>query len=93
MNILPQLPLLAACLCAGFALGWLYFQGLWWNICQFAGGGGALTFLFLGIGRFLLLGSALLLASYAGALPLLVVALSVLAARAAALRHVHHLAP
>jgi hypothetical protein len=93
MSILIQLLLLAACFGAGLGLGWLYFQGLWWNVCQFAGGGRALTFLFLAIGRFLFLGAILLLVSLMGALPLLAATLGVLAARFITLRHVYHLAP
>lgn len=93
MNILLQLPAFLIYLGAGVGLGLLYFHGLWWNICQFAGGGRALTLLFLAIGRFLLLGAALLLVSLAGALPLLATALGVLIARAATLRRVRRWAP
>ena len=93
MNILFQLLLFLLCLAAGFALGWVYFRGLWWNVCQFAGGGRALSFLFLAIGRFLILAGALLLLSCAGALPLLAAVLGVLGGRFVTLRHVYHLAP
>ena len=90
MSILLQILLLSACFCAGLGLGLLYFQGLWWNIRQFTAGGRARTLLLLAIGRFLVLGTLLLLMSLAGALPLLAAMLGVLAARAAAL---HRLAP
>lgn len=93
MSILIQLLLFLTCLSAGFALGWMYFRGLWWNVCQFAGGGRALSFLFLAIGRFLVLAVALLLLSCAGPLPLLAAALGVLGGRFVTLRYVYHLAP
>lgn len=88
-----RLTLLVACFGVGLGLGRFYFQSLWWNICQFAGGGRALTLVLLTICRFLVLGGVLLLMSLAGALPLLVATLGMLAARALTMRHVDQLAP
>jgi F1F0 ATPase subunit 2 len=71
---------------AGIVLGLLYFRGLWWNVRFFTEGGGAGRAALMMAGRFLLLGSALTLASLEGALPLLSVAAGVLLARPLATR-------
>ena len=74
-------------------LGVLYFRGLWWNARRFAAGGRATTTIALMIGRFVLLGGLLTLASLEGALPLLVMALGVLIARSVVMRRVREAAP
>lgn len=68
---------------AGIVLGILYFRGLWWSVRRFFDGGRLVATIALMIGRFILLGGLMTLASLEGALPLLVLALGVLAARAA----------
>lgn len=65
----------------GIVLGAAYFQGLWWNARLFAEGASPMVTIGLLIGRFVLLGSLLTLASLEGAMPLLVMALGVLTAR------------
>ena len=83
-------------LAAGFALGVLYFRGLWWSARRFTGacaGGGRATTIALMIGRFALLAGLLTLASLEGALPLLVMALGVLVARSAVMRRVREVTP
>ena len=84
---------LAAHLVAGLGLGALHFGGLWWNVRLFARGGRASTTILLMIGRFILLGGVLVLASLEGALPLLLTALGILAARFVVLRSVREAAP
>ncbi len=77
---------------AGTALGLLYFRGLRWNARLFAGGASLGLTIGLGIARFACLAAILMLASRAGAMPLLVVVLGVLAGRAAIMRSVKRLA-
>jgi F1F0 ATPase subunit 2 len=77
---------------AGIALGILYFRSLWWNVRRFADGGSLLTTIALMIGRFVLLGALMTLASLEGALPLLILALGVLVARSAVSRRVREAA-
>jgi F1F0 ATPase subunit 2 len=84
---------LAVHLAAGIAVGYIYFRSLWWNVRRFADGGGAARTIALQIGRFAVLGSLLTLASQEGALPLLVMALGVLIARAAVMRTLREAAP
>ena len=72
----------------GFALGVLYFCGLWWNARLFAADGRATTFAAFGIGRFAILAAVLTLASLEGALPLLLTGLGVLLARPIVMRRV-----
>jgi F1F0 ATPase subunit 2 len=79
---------LAAYLAAGIVLGVLYFRSLWWNVRRFADGGRLFTTISLVIGRFVLLGAALVLVSREGALPLLMAALGVFLARYAVVRSV-----
>jgi F1F0 ATPase subunit 2 len=79
---------LSAHLAAGFILGALYFRTLWWNTQRFIQGGRATTTIALMIGRFVLLGGVLALASLEGALPLLVMALGILIARSMVVRRV-----
>ena len=84
---------LAAHFAAGIALGILYFRNLWWNVHRFAHGGRLLTIIALMIGRFVLLGALMTLASLEGALPLLMLALGVLIARSGVMRSVREAAP
>jgi F1F0 ATPase subunit 2 len=84
---------LPAHLAAGIVLGVLYFRSLWWTACRFTGGGRATTTIALMIGRFVLLGGLLALASLEGALPLLVITLGVLIARFMVMRRVREVAP
>jgi F1F0 ATPase subunit 2 len=77
---------------AGIALGAVYFRGLWWNARLFAEGASLAVTIGIGIGRFVLLGSMLTLASFEGAMPLLLVALGVLVARSVVMRSVRKLA-
>ncbi len=84
---------LGAHLAAGIGLGIVYFGAVWWNARLFAAGGRATTAIALVIGRFLLLGAVLALASLEGALPLLVMALGVLTARFAVMRRVREATP
>ncbi len=72
-------------LLAGFAAGLLYFHAVWRSANLFAEGGTAAA-AGLTLGRIVLLGGALALASRHGALPLLLMALGVLAARPVVLR-------
>jgi F1F0 ATPase subunit 2 len=72
---------LAAHLAAGIALGVLYFRSLWWNVRRYIGGAPVVTTIALTIGRFVLLGGLLTLASLEGARPLLMLSLGVLVGR------------
>jgi F1F0 ATPase subunit 2 len=88
-NTLPgwaALPALAMHLVAGLGLGMLYFRALWWNIRRLTGDGRLVTTIGLMIGRFVLLGGVLALASLEGALPLLATALGVLIGRSIVMR-------
>ncbi len=78
---------------AGIVLGILYFRGLWWSVRRFAHGGNLVATIALMIGRFVLLGGLMTLASLEGALPLLVLALGVLVARSAVMRRVGEVTP
>ena len=84
---------LAIHLAAGIALGVLYFRGLWWNVRRLTGDGRVTTAVALMIGRFVLLGCLLALASLEGALPLLMMALGVLIGRAIVMRSTREAAP
>lgn len=77
---------LAAHLAAGLGLGAVYFGGLWWNACLFASGTRLVAAISLMIGRVALLAGFLTLASLEGALPLLLMALGVVAARPLVMR-------
>jgi len=78
---------------AGILLGILYFRGLWWSVRRFSHSGSLVATMALMIGRFVLLGGLMTLASLEGALPLLVLALGVLAARAVVMRRVRGVTP
>ena len=92
-SVWAELINLATHLAAGIALGILYFRSLWWNVRRFTDGGGVLTTVALMIGRFVLLGGLMTLASLEGALPLLMLALGVLVARSVVTRRVREAAP
>lgn len=85
---LVQVFALAGFLAAGFALGLLYFADLWWTVRLFTASGQVPAVIALTIGRFALLGGALVLASLNGAWPLLLVAFGILAGRFAVMRRV-----
>jgi F1F0 ATPase subunit 2 len=80
-------------LAAGIVLGILYFRGLLWSVRRFFNGSSLVATMALMIGRFVLLGGLMTLASLEGALPLLVLTLGVLAARAAVIRRVREVTP
>jgi F1F0 ATPase subunit 2 len=80
-------------LAVGTALGVLHFRALWWNVRRLGGNGRVATTIALMIGRFVLLGGLLALASLEGALPLLMMALGVLIGRAIVMRHTRQAAP
>jgi F1F0 ATPase subunit 2 len=84
---------LAAHLAAGVVLGMLYFRSVWWNARRFGAGGGLATTIAVMIGRFVVLGGLLTLASLEGALPLLLMALGVLIARSFVMRKNQEIAP
>jgi F1F0 ATPase subunit 2 len=84
---------LAAHLAAGVILGILYFRSLWWNARRFTAGGRVATTIAVMIGRFVLLGLLLTLASLEGALPLLVMVLGILIARSFVMRKIRKIAP
>ena len=77
---------------AGIVLGVLYFRGLLWNARLFAEGASLTVTIGLLIGRFVLLGSLLTLASLEGAMPLLAMALGVLISRFVVMRRLRKLA-
>lgn len=77
---------LALNLAAGFGLGTAYFNNLRWTSDRLATGRGAAVTVAVILGRFVLLGGALMLASWQGALPLLLTALGVFIARAVVMR-------
>ena len=101
MNLLPldALPTwavllgLAVHLGVGFGLGLLYFRSLWWSARRATGRGSLVATIALMVGRFVLLGAILMLASLEGALPLLTMALGVLVARSAVVNRVREAAP
>jgi F1F0 ATPase subunit 2 len=84
---------LAAHLAAGIALGAIYFRSLWWNVCQYMGGAPVVVTIALTIGRFVLLGGLLALASRQGAPPLLMLSLGVMIGRSVVMGRVGEIAP
>ena len=84
---------LGAHLGVGFGLGILYFRSLWWSARRFTGRGRLATTIALMIGRFVLIGGVLTLASLEGALPLLIMALGVLIARFVVMKRLQEAAP
>jgi len=77
---------LTAHLVAGIGLGVVYFDAVWRSARLFALGGNVRTTVALIIGRLVLLGGLLFLASLEGAAPLLAMALGVLIARPMVMR-------
>ena len=84
---------LAAYLAAGIAVGVIYFRSLWWNARRFTAGDRTATTIAVMIGRFVVLGVVLTLASLEGALPLLLMALGVLIARSVVVRQIGEVTP
>ncbi len=84
---------LGAHFAAGIMVGTLYFRSLWRTTRRIASGRRTTATIVLIAGRFILLGSLLVLASLEGALPLLTMALGVLVARFAVIRTVREAAP
>jgi F1F0 ATPase subunit 2 len=84
---------LAAHLAAGLGLGFFHFGALWRAARLLTGGGRATPAIAVLIGRWVLLGGLLALASLEGAPPLLAMALGVLLARSRVLRRVREAAP
>ena len=84
---------LAAHLAAGVIVGVLYFRSLWWNARCFTAGGRLSMTIAVMIGRFVMLGVLLTLASLEGALPLLLMALGVLIARFVVMRGIREITP
>ena len=83
----------AAYLAAGIAVGVIYFRSLWGNARRFTMGGHVATTIAVMIGRFVILGVVLTLASLEGALPLLLMALGVLIARSVVVRRIGEITP
>ncbi len=79
---------LMACFTGGVGLGTAYFRCLLWSAGRFAAGGRVSVTAGLLLGRFVLLGGALMLASQLGALPMLATALGVLVGRFVVMRRV-----
>ncbi len=65
----------------GIACGIAYFRLLWWDVRRLANAGSPAITILSVLGRVALLGGALTLASWQGALPLLLMALGVFIAR------------
>ncbi len=78
---------------AGVGLGTLYFRIIWWNARLFASGGRAALSFALPFIRFALLAGFLTLASFEGALPLLLLTLGILGARVGVMRRVRRAMP
>lgn len=95
MSLLPvdNVPVWAAHIVAGIVLGVCYFHTVGWSARRFASGGRATTAIAATIGRFVLLGGVLALASLQGAAPLLAMALGILIARSAVIGRVREAAP
>jgi F1F0 ATPase subunit 2 len=73
-------------LALGLGLGVLYFRGLLWNVRRLTEGRRVTATIALAVGRFALLGAALVLVSLEGTAPLLATALGILIARSAVMR-------
>ncbi len=84
---------LAGCLVAGIVLGAIHFASLWWCTRRIASGGSAIAVAAAGLLRFALLGGAMLLAALLGFLPLIMLALGLLAAREVAVRGIRRATP
>ena len=79
---------LAAYFAVGIMVGVIYFRTLWWQSRRFAAGGSFVKIGMTMLARFVLLGGLLTLASFEGAMPLMLMALGVLIARAGVMRSV-----
>ncbi len=73
-------------LAVGVIVGIVYFRTLWWGSRRFALGGRTASTVVVMIGRFVLLGGLLTLASQEGAMPLLTLALGILVGRFVVMR-------
>jgi F1F0 ATPase subunit 2 len=96
LNNLPNwatLLSLAAHLAAGIMVGVLYFRSLWWNARRVTAGNRMSTTIAVMIGRFVILGTVLTLASLEGALPLLLMALGIVIARFLVMRRIREITP
>jgi F1F0 ATPase subunit 2 len=84
---------LAGLLGLGFLLGLVFFGALWWITHQLLSDGGVLLVLACHLGRFVLLGGALVWAARQGIWPLLAMACGITLARAVTLRQIRSTAP
>jgi len=84
---------LAVHLAAGIVVGVIYFRSLWWNARRFTAGDRTATTIAVMIGRFVVLGVVLTLASLEGALPLLLMALGVVIARSIVMHQIREITP
>ncbi|MCF4167603.1 ATP synthase subunit I [Zavarzinia compransoris] len=82
---------LVAALVGGVLAGVLYFKGLLWQVRRYSAGGRLPSLLGLMALRFLLLAGMLGAAAFAGALPLLVAVLGVMAGRFLVMRRVREM--
>ncbi len=83
---LAKAAIVAGHLVAGIGIGIVYFNAVWWNARLFVEGGKPTAAIALTVGRFLVLGGLLTMASLEGALPLLASAGGVLLGRSIAMR-------
>lgn len=81
-----QVLAISADLAAGVVLGFIYFSSLRWTVSWFTGGGGVVRTIALMALRFIILGAALMLTSFAGPLHLLAVTLGIFIGRSIVLR-------
>ncbi|MDB5415043.1 MAG: hypothetical protein JWR10_3378 [Rubritepida sp.] len=77
----------------GVLLGLVFFRALWWITRRLLGGGGVLLVLACHLGRFALLGGALVWAARQGTWPLLAMAAGITLARVATLRQFRNAPP
>ena len=77
----------------GVLAGGIHFHGLWWATRLFGEGGRRTTIIMLMLGRLVLLGGLLIWASLEGAMPLLMMALGVFAARVVVVHRLREAAP
>lgn len=77
----------------GALAGGIHFHGLWWTTRLFAEAGRRTATIMLMLGRLILLGGLLTWASLEGAMPLLLMALGVFAARVVVVRRLREATP
>jgi F1F0 ATPase subunit 2 len=77
----------------GLLAGGIHFHGLWWTTRLFAEGGRRTATVMLMLGRLILLGGLLAWASLEGAMPLLLMAVGVFAARVMVVRRLREATP